>query len=158
MLHTGDKSNVHNPVDVEDIFQETVLAIIEHFRKGRPVKHPKAWMTRIAKNKCIDFHRRDRGDINRNIDLVSFISRAAFGGGVSITDEQHQAVIVKEIHNVIAQMKPIHRDVGELHIQGYTDREISRLLKIPEGTVKSRIRKFRQLIQEYLERDILLPK
>ena len=60
------QSNVHNPVDVEDIFQETVLAIIEHFRKGRPVKHPKAWMARIAKNKCIDFHRRAKGDTNRN--------------------------------------------------------------------------------------------
>ena len=152
------QSRVHNPVDVDDRFQETVLAIIEHFRNGRQVKHPKAWMARIAKNKCIDFHRRDRGDINRNIDLASFISRAAFGGGVSIADEQHQAVVVKEIRNVIAEMKPIYRDVGELHTQGYTDREISRLLEIPEGTVKSRIRKSRQMIQEYLEMDTLAPK
>ena len=152
------QSRVHNPVDVDDVFQETVLAIIEHFRKGRQVKHPKAWMARIAKNKCIDFHRRNEGDINRYIDLASFISRAAFGGGVSIADEQHQAVVVKEIHNVISQMKSIYRDVGELHIQGYTDREISRLLKIPEGTVKSRIRKFRQLIQAYLKMDVLPPE
>ena len=65
---------------------------------------------------------------------------------------------MKEIRNLIAEMKPIYRDVGELHIQGYTNREISRLLEIPEGTVKSRIRKFRQMIQEYLEMDTLMPK
>ena len=152
------QSSVHNPVDVDDVFQETVLAIIEHFRKGRQVKHPKAWMARIAKNKCIDFHRRDKGGINRDVDLAPFISRAAFGGGVSIADEQHQAVVVKEIHIVISEMRSIYRDVGELHIHGYTPREISRLLKIPEGTVKSRIRKFRQLIKAYLEMDAPMPK
>lgn len=152
------QSNVHNPVDVDDVFQETVLAIIEHLRKGKQVKHPKAWMARIAKNKCIDFHRRGKGGINRDVDLAPFINHAAFGGGVSIADEQHQAVVVKEIHIVISEMRSIYRDVGELHIQGYTPREISRLLEIPEGTVKSRIRKFRQLIRAYLEVDTPKPK
>lgn len=150
--------NVDAPADREDIYQETVVAILEHFRKGRSVEHPKAWMARIAKNKCVDFHRRDKRDTNRDIDFAPIISHAAFGGGVSITDDQHQAVVVKEIRNVISAMKPIHREVGELYIQGYTLREISEQLEIPEGTVKSRIRKFQQLMQAYLEIDTLLPK
>ena len=77
---------------------------------------------------------------------------------MSITDDQHQAVVAKEIRSLISQMKPIYRDVGELHIQGHTLREIFEHLEIPEGTVKSRIHKFRQLIQAYLEIDALLPK
>ena len=158
MLRRIIESNVHDPVDVEDVYQETVLAILKHFRKGRPVKHPKAWMAKIAKSKCIAVHRRDKRDANRDVDLAPFINLTAFGGGVSIADEQHQAVIVQEIRNVITEMKPIYRDVGELHIHGYTVREISELLEIPEGTVKSRLRKFRQLIQEYLETDTPPPK
>lgn len=149
---------VQSPADIEDVFQETVLVIIEYFRRGGQVKHPKAWMVKIAKRKCIDFHRRAKRDRDREVDLVSFISPAAFGGGVSLADEQHQRVVVKEIRNVIARMNPIHREVGELHIQGYTAREISESLGIPEGTVKSRTRKFRQLIRAYLEMDILVPK
>ena len=145
--------DVHNPIDAEDVFQETVTKILEHFQKGIEIKYPKAWMVKIAKNKCVDFHRRQQRDINRDLDLAAFISSSAFGGGVSIADEQHQAVIAGEIHNVIAEMKSIYRDVGELHIQGYTDFEISELLEVPEGTVKSRLRKFRQLIREYLEMD-----
>ena len=145
--------DVHNPIDAEDVFQETVTKILEHFQKGIEIKYPKAWMVKIAKNKCVDFHRRQQRDINRDLDLAAFISSSAFGGGVSIADEQHQAVIAGEIHNVIAEMKSIYRDVGELHIQGYTDFEISELLEVPEGTVKSRLRKFRQLIREYLEID-----
>lgn len=122
------------------------------------MKHPKAWMAKIAKSKCITFHRRDKRDANRDVDLAPFINLTAFGGGVSIADEQHQVVVVQEIRNVIAEMKPIYRDVGELHIHGYTVSEISELLEIPEGTVKSRLRKFRQLIQEYLEMDTSPPK
>ena len=150
------KLDVHNPVDADDVYQETVLAIIEHFRKGRPVKHSKAWLIKIAKSKCTDFHRRDKRDANRAVDFAHFISYAAFGGGVSIADEQHQAVVVKEIRNQIAAMKSIYRDVGELYIQGYTTREISELLEIPKGTVISRARRFRQIIREYLQRDTLV--
>ena len=146
-------SNVHNPFDVDDVYQETVLAILDHFRKERPVEHPKAWMAKIAKNQCIAFHRRDKRDKNRNTDLAPFINTAAFGGGVSIADEQHQAVVVQEILDVIARMKSIYRNVGELHIKGYNTREISGLLGIPEGTVVSILRTFRRLIREYLQMD-----
>ena len=90
--------------------------------------------------------------------MAAFISSAAFGGGVSIADDQHQAVVVKEIRNVIAKMKSIYSDVGKLYIKGNTIRKISELLEIPEGTAKSRLRKFRQLIREYLEKDILTEK
>lgn len=55
-------------------------------------------------------------------------------------------------------MKSIYNNVGKLYIKGNTTREISGLLEILEGTAKSRLRKFRQLIQEYLETDAPPPK
>ncbi|MDE0635855.1 MAG: sigma-70 family RNA polymerase sigma factor [Candidatus Poribacteria bacterium] len=150
--------NVDDPYDRDDVYQETVVAILEGFRKGKSVEHPKAWMAGIAKNKCADFHRRDKRDTHRDIDLSSIISHTAFGGGVSIVDDQHQAVVVKEIHTVISKMKSIYRNVEKLHIQGHTACEISEQLKISEGMVKSRLHKFQQMIHEYLEMDAFLPK
>lgn len=152
------ESNIHNRFDVDDVYQETIFAILKHFCKGRPVEHPKAWMAKIAKNQCIAFHRQQQRDRSRDLDLATFIDLAAFGGGVSIADEQHQAVVVQEILGVIARMKPIYRDVGTLHIRGWTTPEISKLLGIPKGTVTSRLRKFRQLIREYLETDTPPPE
>ena len=157
LLRNTIASDVHNPADVDDVYQETVLAILKHFRKGRPVEHPKAWMVKIAKNQCVDFYRREEREANRDIDLALFINPAAFGG-VSIAGDQHQAVIVQEILYVIAKMKSIYRNVGKLHIQGYNTPEISELLGIPEGTVTSRLRTFRQLIREYLEMDAPPPE
>ena len=151
-------SNVHNPFDVDDVYQETVLAILEYFRKGKSVEYPKAWMAKIAENQCIAFHRREQREANRDIELAPFINPAAFGGGVSIIDEQHQEVVVQEILDVIAEMKSIYKNVGKLHIHGYTTPEISELLEIPKGTVTSRLRKFRQLIREYLEIDAPPPE
>ena len=158
LLRSIIQLEVHNSVDTDDVFQETVLAILEHFQAGKTVENPKAWMVQIAKNRCVDFHRQQRRDRIRDSDLAAFISSAAFGGGVSITDDQHQAIVVKEIHNVIVKMKSIYSDVGKLYIKGNTTRKISELLEIPEGTAKSRLRKFRQLIREYLEKDILTEK
>ena len=148
------QSDIHNSVDADDVFQETVLAILEHVRAGKPVEHPKAWMVQVAKNRCVDFHRQQQRDSLRDSDLAAFISSAAFGGGISIADEQHQAVVVQEIFDVIARMKFIYRSVGTLHIWGFTTPEISELLGIPEGTVKSRLREFRLLIRQYLETDV----
>ena len=88
---------VDNPADRKDVYQETVVGILEHFRKSKSVEYPKAWMARIAKNKCADFHRREKRDTNQDMDLSSIISHAVFGGGVSVADDQHQEVVVKEI-------------------------------------------------------------
>ena len=77
---------VDNPADREDVYQETVVAILEHFRKGKSVEHPKAWMAGIAKNKCADFHRRDKRDTHRDTDyhLLSVMLRSV-GVSVSLT-------------------------------------------------------------------------
>ena len=115
------------------------------------MNHPKAFVIRTAKNECVNFHRRMGRDANRNIVLEAFISPGAFGGGMSIADEQHQAVVAQEIWDVIAEMGSIYVDVAILWVEGYTAAEISELLGIAEGTVRSRFRKIRETIQEYLE-------
>ena len=68
------QSDVLNSVDADDVFQETVLAILEHVQAGKPVENPKAWMVQIAKNRCVDFHRQQRRDRIRDSDLAAFIN------------------------------------------------------------------------------------
>ena len=43
--------------------------------KGKPVKHPKVWMVRIAKNECVNFYRQIKIDANKDTDLAAFIKR-----------------------------------------------------------------------------------
>ena len=43
--------------------------------KGKPVKHPKVWMVRIAKDECGNFHRQMKIDANKDTDLAAFSKR-----------------------------------------------------------------------------------
>ena len=43
--------------------------------KGKPVKHPKVWMVRIAKGECGNFHRQMKIDANKDTDLEAFSKR-----------------------------------------------------------------------------------
>lgn len=58
--------------------------------KGKPVKHRKIWMVRIAKNECVNFHLLMKIDTNKDTGLADFTSCAAFGGDVSIANDQYQ--------------------------------------------------------------------
>ncbi|MCY3721118.1 sigma-70 family RNA polymerase sigma factor [Candidatus Poribacteria bacterium] len=145
------KTYIKNVDDAEDVFQEATLKILEHFEKGKSVKHPKAWMARIVRNECVNFQRQMERYANRNIALVPFINRAAFGGGMSIPDEQHQAVITQEILDRIAALGSIYSDVVLLWIDGYTAVEISERLGIAEGTVRTRLCYIRKKVREYLQ-------
>ena len=142
---------IQNAHDAEDVFQETTLNILERFRIGKPVEHPKAFMLQTARNECVNFYRRTEREANRDIDLSAFINRGGFGGGVSIADDQHQEVVAQEIWDVVAEMGSIYLDVAELSVKGFTAPEISERLGVAEGTVKSRLRKIREKVQEYLE-------
>ena len=41
---------IQNPHDAEDVFQEATLKILERFRTGKPVEHPKAFMAQTVRN------------------------------------------------------------------------------------------------------------
>ena len=49
------RQKVDNPWDVEDIYQDTLVGILERFQRGSAITAPKAWMVRIANNKCVDY-------------------------------------------------------------------------------------------------------
>ena len=118
--------------------------------KGKPVKHRKIWMVRIAKNESVNFLRRMQRDAN----LADFICPGASDSGVSIVDEQHQAVVTQEIWNVIVEMGTIYAEVAKFRVEEYTAPETAEQLGIAEGTVKSRLRKIQKRIREYLDDEI----
>ncbi|MFC8303917.1 RNA polymerase sigma factor [Specibacter sp. NPDC057265] len=49
------------PVDADDLWQETFLAALRVYPGTVPVKNWQAWLVAIARNKCVDHHRRAAG-------------------------------------------------------------------------------------------------
>jgi len=122
----------------EDVLQETFLKIwrsIDQYDASRGRLF--TWMARLAKNKAIDLLR-TRGEINslRNDELDTTAESK-----VSQLYQVEYNPEVIGIKQLIRTLTPIQTMIIDLvYFQGYTQLEVSQLLDIPVGTVKTRIR------------------
>ena len=143
------RKEIHEAPDAvhlcDDLYQDTVVKVIEHVRAGKPIAYPKAWMGQIARNLCIDYWRRQR----RQRDFEAFAAWLGYGGRATVADLQLQEVLKKEILDFLASQPAIYQDVVKLRIEGHTAPQIAEQLELALGTVKSRLNTFRRRLEEY---------
>ncbi|WP_298298637.1 sigma-70 family RNA polymerase sigma factor [Hydrotalea sp.] len=131
-----------------DVLQEVFVKIWKQIAqyddgKGRLF----TWMLNIARNASIDMIR-SKGFQNsqQNRELQESVYEQA--GTTSIAVEQIG------LRKVVHQLKPEQKQLVELaYFEGYTQDEISKMLDIPLGTVKTRLRtaliQLRQMLKHY---------
>jgi RNA polymerase sigma-70 factor, ECF subfamily len=124
---------VHDAALAEDVAQEAFLSAVRslhRFDRRRPFG---PWLHRIVVNRAID-HARAR-EVRREVpaELVGEpASVASCGGSLSSGD----------VVGALAALPVDQRAVVVLrHLLGYTPGEIARLLRLPRGTVNSRLRR-----------------
>jgi len=124
-----------------DIAQETWLAVARGIRRLDDPARFRAWAFRIAHHKSADWANRQR----REREAVAGLP--APGEASAPTDEI--ALLRREIDALPAES----RAVLALHyLEGFSVAEISEVLAIPSGTVKSRLHNARERLRERLER------
>lgn len=122
---------VSNKEDAQDIIQETCLTASLKFESLRDQSLFKAWLIRIANNKCNDYFRK-----KAKYETVSFDLLADFDLAENYTDNNLQ-LAVKE---TFEQLEETDRQILCLfYLKNLSQKEISQILKIPVGTVKSRL-------------------
>lgn len=142
-----------NAEDAEEAAQETFLAAWQGLPFFRGDSSFSTWLYRLASNQCVDLLRRE----NRHRDAA----------GPSLNDEElnidvpdsaispHEAAEQKELREQIAAglaaLPPEYRQVlilREMHQRTYD--EISEILSLDVGTVKSRINRGRKRLRNFL--------
>ena len=119
-------AKMSNPADAEDILQDTYFSAYRSFSTLRSKTAFLPWILGIAKRKCADWYRsRAR---NKEILVDSFPERIEFGAEDSAFEETMEALPEKDR----MMLRLFYRDM-------LSQKEISAQLKIPEGTVKSRM-------------------
>lgn len=140
-------------LDVDDLTQEAFLKAYRNIDSFRGDSSLYTWVYRIARNVCLDAMRRRKfrgqfifdwfkspdadndfpdpsgSDVAENHDTKYWIDKA-----LSVLPEEFRSVLV-------------FREIQDLSYE-----EISVIMEIPEGTVKSRLFKARKLMREQLER------
>ena len=127
----------------EDVTQDVFVRLLTHapeLEAGRE----KAWLLKVALNRCRDLWR------------GSWVKRVVLGSpAMELTpapDRMDENLEKQELLASIRRLPADFRDVILLHYyQGYGIAEIAEMLKVPEGTISSRLSRGRKKLEEILK-------
>jgi RNA polymerase sigma factor (sigma-70 family) len=131
----------------EDIAQEVFVELWRRPERYDPERtRLRSWLCMIARRRAIDWLRR-RGTQDH---YAPMLAEPAVTTGVE--DDVVTASVAKQVRAAVEELPPQHRQVIVLaYYNGLTYREVAKVLDIPEGTAKSRLRSGLRRIAETLD-------
>jgi RNA polymerase sigma-70 factor (ECF subfamily) len=148
-LEVFAKQLTGNEDDAKDLLQETFLKALVYREKYVNQNNFKAWVYTIMKNIFINNYRkivRNQTVIDKTEDLHHL--NLPQNSGFESPESSYSA---GEIRNSINAFADEYRIPFSMHVQGYKYEEIAEKMKLPIGTVKSRIFLARKRLQEQLK-------
>ena len=148
--------------DAEDLTQEVFIRMYRTLSSYEPGKGSfVTWMTTLARNLLVDHFRRSRQDrVTDSLDaslspdedsatMADLLASAAPGPEHHIQSQERQAMV----HAALQKLSPELREAVILRdLQDLDYRDIAQVLRVPEGTVKSRINRGRTELARLLSR------
>lgn len=138
----------------EDITQETFISAYQHMNEfdGNSAK---AWLCRIASNKCIDYLRAaERRSVATPEDELVQSQGSSRDGPL---EKFVTADIVKMFKDSCDELPDPYRIPAKLHFEeGLTAKEISFRTKVPLKTVQSQIYRARDMLKKKIRKEDLL--
>jgi RNA polymerase sigma-70 factor (ECF subfamily) len=159
-IHNYIRRMVYHPQDAEDLTQEVFVRAYTGMQQFDGRSQLSTWLFRIATNLCIDYHRQKK----RRPEPVSLTldGESHEGEQFEIADHHTNALdylLTQELQHVVEEaitnLSPKLKTVLLLYdMEGLPYEEISRVLSLPIGTVKSRLflarNQIRQRVETYL--------
>lgn len=131
MMYKIAKSILNSDEDAADAIQDTILACWEKLDSLKQERYFKTWLTRILVNKCNDQIRRRKNCI----PMEKIMEKPA---------ENHELLNL-EWNETLSHLDKKYRLVLMLYyVEGFKTSEISKILEIPESTVRTRLARGRE--------------
>jgi RNA polymerase sigma-70 factor (ECF subfamily) len=142
---------VRSPEDAEDLLQEACLRAFRAFAgfQGGDVR---AWLLVIVRNACYSFlERRGRPEERVEFDEQAHSPEGAEGGAANPETLALRNADRGALQNALWELPADFREAIVLReLEGLSYREIADVLKIPIGTVMSRLSRARQQLRLFL--------
>ncbi len=136
----------------EDLVQEIFLKLTRVLDKYDSSQSFKAWLTAVGRNHCIDHYRKHakrRRQLLTGEDVFRTIPDRSPGPMKRAVRKEE----AERLRRALADLSEKLREAVVLRdIQGYTYEEVGKRLKIPVGTVKSRLNRGREDLAGILRR------
>lgn len=138
----------------EDIAQDTFIAAYQHWEEFDG-NNEKAWLCRIASNKCMDYLRRaERKNISYESEDMSEL-------GDTKSDPQNMyagKAVVEEVRAACEKLpEPYRYAAQDYFVEGCTAKQISDRTGIHVKTVQTRIHRAREMLKKTVRKEDLFP-
>ena len=134
-----------NPHDAEDLYQDTWAKVLQYLPSYDTTKEFEPWLTQI----CVNTYRHDLKKRIRIpfLDFSSNIEKDRFLNTIPTHAKEDYSSLHHAIHKLSEKLRVV---VVLYYFQGKDISSVASILKIPEGTVKSRLNKARSVLKEVL--------
>jgi RNA polymerase sigma-70 factor (ECF subfamily) len=134
-------TRLDSTADAEDAVQDTFLRLLTARPVFRDREHEKAWLIRTALQRASDIRRKAE---QRNIpleDITEPVAPESSGG---------------ELRAAVRGLPEMYGAVIHLHYyEGYSIKEIAKLLGLPAATVGTRLARGRERLRQMLREDVI---
>ena len=142
-----------NSAEADDLYQDTWLKVVEHIAKYDPSQQFEPWLTRI----CVNTYR----------NTLRRLTRSPIWNGFS-SEEEKDSVLNSIPAPIAEDYSALHEAIKRLPEKFRTtiilfyfrDMDINsaaQIMKVPAGTVKSRLSKAKKLLREALSDETDIP-
>lgn len=155
-LNTFAYHLTYNDADANDLVQEAFLKAYRFIDKYEVGSNAKAWLFKILKNAFINNYRKKSKQPTK-VDYEEIVSYhdgendTNYASYMDLREEMFQHMMGDEVTIAINKLPVDFRTVILLcDIEGFTYEEISKIIDIPIGTVRSRLHRARNLLKATL--------
>ena len=134
MLYRTTYLLLGNPHDVQDVLQEVLLRYMEKAPAFSSQDHEKAWLIRVASNCCKDCLRFRKSHAYIDLEQLQEYLPAP--------EKQH---FMQELYALPAKWKTV---LLLYYFEGYTVKEIAKIIGLTENAVKKRLQRAREALKK----------
>ena len=137
--------------DAEDLIQDVLVKLMPKTDELARIDRLRPWLKRVLYRQFVDQYRRQarRPDVSLSVvgnedeeseDVMDRLASHENSPQEEITQEKLQ----QNLHRILMELKPDQRTLIVMHdVEGRPQEEISEILDLPVGTVKSRLHRIR---------------
>lgn len=134
---------LHNEADIDDAIQETMIIAYQKLKKLKENTKFNSWLMKILINQCNEIYRKNKSNVV-SLEIVKN----------HLEDKRNKDIDAKLEYETILEQLPYEEKLLIIlyYSNGYTTKQISQILHKNENTIKTKLRRTKQKIKEYIER------
>ena len=123
--------------DADDVVQNTLLRLYQSGKAFESDEHARNWLLRVAVNECRMLWRSNR---HRTENVDDYADKLVF-------EDEYYGDLFRAIMALDAKYRAV---IVLYYYEGYAIHEIAQILRIPSGTVGTRLSRARNILKDYL--------